>query len=421
MYKEIKQCRICGNSNLVSVIHLGNQFLTGVFPKNKEEIVTCGPLELVKCFDSKGENTCGLLQLRQSYDLKEMYGKNYGYRSGLNKSMVEHLHQKVRNILQKISLNAGDIVLDIGSNDSTLLQAYPSDRDIEIIGMDPTGEKFKEYYPGHIRLVADFFSSSNFKKIFDKRKAKIITSISMFYDIEDPLGFMNQVTDILDDKGVWVFEQSYMPIMLQENAYDTICHEHLEYYGLKQIKWLTDRAGLKILDIEINKINGGSFSVMAAHKNHPLPESPKVGVILAQEENAQLHTLKPYLDFKDNIVRHRVELSEKLKQIREQGSKVFGYGASTKGNVILQWCGFTVNDIACIAEVNRDKFGSFTPGSFIPIIPEQEARAKKPDYFLVLPWHFRDNIIVREKEYLKSGGKLFFPLPKLEIVSQREA
>ncbi len=417
MYKEIKQCRICGNSNLVSVIHLGNQFLTGVFPKNKEEVITCGPVELVKCFDTKDDNVCGLLQLRQSYDLKEMYGKNYGYRSGLNRSMVEHLHNKVKNILNRIPLNAGDIVLDIGSNDSTLLQAYPSDKGIDIIGMDPTGEKFKGYYPEHIRLVTDFFSGANFKKIFNARKAKIITSIAMFYDIEDPLGFMNQVHDILDDQGVWVFEQSYMPTMLLENAYDTICHEHLEYYGLKQIKWLTDRSGLKIVDIEINSVNGGSFSVMAARKTHPLPESPKVAAILAQEEDARLHTLKPYLTFKDNMTRHRLELLAKLQEIKAQGAKVFGYGASTKGNVILQWCGFTVDDIACMAEVNQDKFGAFTPGTLIPIISEQEARARKPEYFLVMPWHFRDNIIGREREYLKSGGKLFFPLPRLEIVA----
>jgi hypothetical protein len=418
MYKEITQCRICGNTELVSVLHLGEQYLTGVFPRSPGERVTCGPLELVKCMGKDAE-TCGLLQLRQSYDLHEMYGQNYGYRSGLNSSMVTHLQEIVMKILGIVPLAAGDIVLDIGSNDSTLLRGYPLVPRLKPVGMDPTGIKFKEYYPPHVRLVPDFFSGAAFKNNFGKKKAKIVTSIAMFYDLEDPLDFMKQIAEILDEKGVWVFEQSYMPTMLSENAYDTICHEHLEYYGLRQIKWMADLAGLKIIDIELNKANGGSFLVMATHRRSPFQEATeKIAAILQQEEKAGLGTLAPFKTFKDGVFHHRDLLCRKLKEIRSSGKKIFGYGASTKGNVILQWCGLTAKDIPYIAEVNKDKFGAFTPGTNIPIISESDARKMRPEYFLVLPWHFKENIIAREQDYLRSGGKFLFPLPKLEVVGR---
>lgn len=300
MYKEILKCHICGNTRLSPIINLGSQALTGVFPKNKDQLITSGPLELVKCFDDGNGDVCGLVQLRQSYDKNEMYGNNYGYRSGLNASMVEHLHGKVRKIIQKVPLTSGDVVLDIGSNDSTLLQAYPANKGLELIGMDPTGVKFKEYYPVHIRLIPDFFSSASFKRSFGGKKAKIVTSIAMFYDLEDPLDFMRQVAQVLDARGVWVFEQSYMPTMLAHNAYDTICHEHLEYYGLKQIKWMADRAGLKIISVELNNINGGSFSVMASQADAPFPEDAvNINAILKAEKALGLDTMKPFNDFKD--------------------------------------------------------------------------------------------------------------------------
>ena len=232
MHEVIERCRICGNTGLVSLPDLGEQHLTGVFPATKDEPTSCGPLELVKCEETPGDESCGLVQLRQTYDFGEMYGLNYGYRSGLNAAMVEHLHNKVRYILDRVSLAPGDLVLDIGSNDGTLLKAYPDDGP-ELVGMDPTGAKFERHYPRHIRLISEPFSRDRFRDPFGGRKAKIVTAIAMFYDLPDPLGFMRQVHDILAEDGVWVLEQSYLPAMLRATAYDTICHEHLEYYRLK--------------------------------------------------------------------------------------------------------------------------------------------------------------------------------------------
>lgn len=271
MFQEIKQCRICGNPHLAQILHLGNQFLTGTFPRDPTENITCGPLELVKCHGEHDASCCGLVQLRQSYDLHEMYGDNYGYRSGLNRSMVEHLGHTVEALQKLVALNDGDLALDIGSNDGTLLSFYP--QGLNLVGIDPTAGKFKEFYRSDIQVITDFFSASLFKHHFGAKKAKLITSVAMFYDLEQPLTFMEQIREVLAEDGSWHFEQSYLPSMLKSNAYDTICHEHLEYYALKQIKWMTDRAGLKIIDVGLNEVNGGSFAVTVAKATAPYPEA----------------------------------------------------------------------------------------------------------------------------------------------------
>jgi len=411
MITPLTACRICGNSTLLPVLSLGDQFLTGVFPKSREERITCGPLDLVKCH---GEEACSLLQLGHSYDSAEMYGANYGYRSGLNQSMVDHLRAKVNGLQRIVSVGAGDVILDIGSNDGTLLSCYPDGP--ALVGMDPTAAKFRRFYQPRIQVIPDFFSGSLFLKEMPGAKAKIITSIAMLYDLENPISFVREIASILAADGIWHFEQSYMPLMLRVNAYDTVCHEHVEYYGLSQIKWMLDRCGLKILDVEINDVNGGSFAVTAALATSPLTSNEaRVQEILQSESG--LDTMLPYETFSKRVAAHRDELRAMLSGIAASGATVLGYGASTKGNVILQYCGLTSSEIPAIAEVNPDKFGSFTPGTLIPIISEAEARARKPDYFLVMPWHFRSNLLAREKAFLEAGGKMLFPLPEVEAVS----
>jgi hypothetical protein len=409
-YREIKACRISGSSRLISVLSLGSQVLTGVFPNSRDVEVTSGPLELVWCPDS------GLLQLRHSYDPDEMYGHNYGYRSGLNQSMVNHLREKVRYLERMMPLNGGDIVLDIGSNDATTLKAYRTPG-IQRIGIDPTGRKFARYYTNEIKLIPDFFSSTAYRSVQSK-PAKIVTSIAMFYDLEDPTKFAREVESILAEHGIWHLEQSYMPSMLRLNSYDTICHEHLEYYSLGVLKTIVELAGLKIVDVMMNGVNGGSFAVTVAKASNQKvkPNDAMINWLLEQEERMGLTTPRPYREFEEKVFRHREDLIRLIRALNADGKKVVGYGASTKGNVVLQFCGFSERDIRAIADVNPDKFGCFTPGTHIPIIPESDARAMRPDYLLVLPWHFKSGIIEREKEYLTEGGKMIFPFPEIEIV-----
>ncbi|MFA5973321.1 MAG: class I SAM-dependent methyltransferase [Lentimicrobiaceae bacterium] len=409
MYNEITKCRISGSKNLITVLSLGEQYLTGVFPKSKDEQITKGPLDLVWCPDS------GLLQMKHSYSLDEMYGDNYGYRSGLNASMVSHLTNKINYLERLVKLNENDLVIDIGSNDATALKAYLGK--CRKVGIDPTGLKFKEFYTDNISLIPDFFSADGFKKVFPGDKAKIITSIAMFYDLERPVDFVQDIEACLADDGIWHFEQSYMPSMLRTNAYDTVCHEHLEFYSFKVVKNLLERCGMRVIDVQMNAINGGSFAVTASKVNaFYISNTPIINWMIQQEDEMGLDTPKPYRDFEERVFKHRKNLTDLINALVADNKKIFGYGASTKGNVLLQFCGFTTKQIPYIAEVNETKFGSFTPGTHIPIISEKEAHAMKPDYFLVLPWHFKNSILEREKEFIAQGGKFIFPLPEIEII-----
>jgi SAM-dependent methyltransferase len=408
-YTMLERCRVSGSKTLVPVLDLGEQALTGVFPRSTTEPVTTGPLRLVWCPDS------GLLQLDHSYDLGEMYGDNYGYRSGLNQSMVAHLTQKVHALSGRIDLSPGSAVLDIGSNDATLLKAY-AQPGLQRIGIDPTGNKFRDYYPDDITLVPDFFSVEAYRQSKGKPPS-IVTSIAMFYDLESPIAFAREIEQVLAPGGIWHFEQSYMPSMLRMTSYDTVCHEHLEYYSLSVVKTILNSAGLRLLDVKMNAVNGGSFAVTAVRADDPRRGAQAVvDWLLEQEERMGLNTPRPYRDFEERVYRHRADLVRLLKTLAADGKKVMGYGASTKGNVLLQFCGVTTDEIAAIAEVNPDKFGAYTPGTHIPIISEVEARAQHPDYFLVLPWHFKEGILRREAEFLAGGGNMIFPFPEIEIV-----
>lgn len=409
-YTKIEKCRVASSDHLIPVLNLGQQVLTGVFPKTAQDVVTRGPLELVWCPAS------GLIQLNHTYNPEEMYGANYGYRSGLNQSMVEHLTSKVLYLQRLVALQHGDIVLDIGSNDGTTLKAYTVSG-INRIGIDPTGSKFQQYYTSDIKLIPDFFSAKAYRSIFSK-SAKIITSIAMLYDLDSPVDFARQISEVLATDGIWHFEQSYMPSMLRMNSYDTICHEHLEYYSLGVIQKILEQADLQIVDVVTNAVNGGSFAVTATHRSCKTikPNRPIIDWLLQQEDRMGLATPAPYREFEDRVFRHRDDLTRLIRALNDDGKKVLGYGASTKGNVTLQFCGLTAKDIPAIADVNPDKFGCVTPGSHIPIVSESDAKAMNPDYFLVLPWHFKDGILRREKEYLSRGGKFIFPFPEVEIV-----
>lgn len=405
----IERCRVSGSRNLIPVLDLGEQALTGVFPRDRAAPVTTGPLRLVWCPES------GLLQLSHSYDLGEMYGQNYGYRSGLNRSMVEHLTQKIRELERMVDLAPGSTVLDIGSNDATSLKAYTTPS-LRRIGIDPTGAKFRAFYPDDVTLVPDFFSAAAYRAT-GAAPASIVTSIAMFYDLEDPVDFARQVESILAPGGIWHFEQSYMPSMLRLTSYDTVCHEHLEYYSLGVVTRILDAAGMRPIDVKMNAVNGGSFAVTAVRKDDPRRGSEAVvDWLLGQEDRMGLDTPRPYREFEERVFRHRADLRRLLETLKADGKTVVGYGASTKGNVVLQFCGIGPDLLPCIAEVNEDKFGAFTPGTGIPIISEAEARAMQPDYFLVLPWHFRDGILRREAEFLARGGRMIFPFPEIEIV-----
>jgi NDP-4-keto-2,6-dideoxyhexose 3-C-methyltransferase len=425
LYREIRKCRICGNTRLEPILDLGEQALTGVFPKRGESVEKT-PVVLVKCH---GEGSCGLVQIKHSVDLGKMYGDNYGYRSGLNKSMVEHLEGMSRFIVSQVKLSPGDVILDIGSNDGTLLKSYLKiqdegtgavPKDVTLVGMDPTIRKFRQFYDPRILPIADFFNSQAFRaQLGADRKARIVTSIACFYDLEDPVAFARDVKSVLHPDGVWVFEQSYSLLMLAKNMYDTAVQEHLEYYSLSNIERICKEAGLRIREVQLNDCNGGSFRIVAEHMNDR-PSHPSVSLLEQQEKILGLDGLAIYRHFENNAKMHKQEFRKLLQDIKARGQTVFGLGASTKFNAVLQYCEITTDLLPAIGEVNEDKFGHETPGSAIPIVPEKDLFAKRPDYLVVGPYHFRDFLLKlpHVKKYLSDGGKLIFPLPSLEIVDK---
>ena len=402
---KIKNCRSCKSNRLIKVYSLGKQALTGIFPPKKNTKITKGDLSMVLC------KKCKLLQLQHNFDSKEMYGDNYGYMSSLNKSMEFHLRVKAINLIKKYNLKSKNSILDIGSNDGTFLSFFS--KNFKLFGCDPTIKKFSKFYRKDINQLPFFFSEEHFKN----QKFNLITSIAMFYDLPDPLKFAKEIHNILDDKGVWHIELSYMPLMIKNTSYDTICHEHLEYYSLFSLKFLLNAANLKIINLSFNQINGGSIVLDISKKKSKYKECKQlIDWVLEREKLNKYNELEKQKSFFKECQNHKILLKKLLKTLKNQNKKVLGYGASTKGNVLLQYCNIKSDMINNIAEVNKFKFNKYTPGTNIKIISEKEAKLKKPDYFLVLPWHFKDHIIKKEKNFLKNGGKLIFPLPDIEIV-----
>jgi len=406
----INRCRSCGFKEFDDLFSLGNQYYTGIFPKKNEILkVPRGELKLVRC------TKCDLVQLSKNFNLKKMYGNNYGYRTGLNISMVNHIKEKIKYLKKKVKIDDNDIILDIGSNDGTLLNCFDNKK-YKLIGIDPTLFKFKKYYPKKVIKINNFFSKKNLVKALGKRKVKLITSIAMFYDLPDPISFANDIYDILDDDGIWHLEQSYSGYMLKNLSYDTICHEHLEYYSLKSIKYIFDKCNLKIIDIKFNNINGGSFAISVAKKESSIKiNNLVIKKVLDNEKKNKINSTKKYKSFFNTINNEKLKLIKLLSKLKKENKIVLGYGASTKGNVLLQFCNFKNNRIKYISDVNKEKENCYTPGSKIKIISEQSAKKIRPDYYLVLPWHFKEFILKKEKSTIKNGIKFIFPLPKIKV------
>ena len=413
LYHAIQACRACGRADFAPVISLGEQALTGWFPKGDDPDPRRAPLDVVRC------TGCGLVQLRHSVRPERMYTRTYGYRSNINHTMREHLAGLARSATRMASPSGGDVALDIGCNDGTLLSSYTVPGLVRI-GIDPLVGMFGAELTDGIVAREGFFTAPLFLDASGGRKAKIVTAISMFYDLEDPVAFAADVASILDPAGVWIIEQSYLPHMLQENAFDTICHEHLEYYGLAQIEFIARQNGLRVFDVALNRINGGSFRVHLCHDRGPFATRTETLESLRRlEREMAMDGPGPYATFRDRVARIRDDVRILVVGEAARGKTIYAYGASTKGNVLLQYCGLDHRVIAAAADRNPSKWGARTPLTGIPIVSEHQARAARPDYFLVLPWHFRDEFVAREADFLARGGRFIFPLPTVEVVGSR--
>lgn len=408
-------CRVCGSEALTPVLDLGEQYIQGAFFKEGMDPPPMRrlPLELVRCDPLRDERACGLLQLAHTVPPEILYA-TYWYLSGTNQTMRDHLAGIAAEAVELIG-RPDARVLDIGCNDGTLLSNYPSG--YERFGVDPSD--VAEQVRG-VSVIKDRFPSQAVSQVAAKRPFDAVTSIAMFYDLEDPVAFVRSLKSCLAPEGLWIFEMSYMPSMLEMVSYDTICHEHLEYYSLAVIENLLARAGMRLFRVELNSINGGSIRCYATHAENQRFSDPEflagVQELRRREFDLALDTAKPYQDFQERVEAHRQELTSLIRDMKRARKTIHIYGASTKGNTILQFCGIDASQIDYAADRSPAKHGARTVGTEIPIVSEEESRAMRPDYYLVLPWHFREEFLRREEGTMAAGMRMIFPLPAVEVV-----
>jgi len=415
---KLKKCRICSSVNFSRIINLGKQTIQGSFVKkgHSNPYSKKIPLQLIRC------KVCNLVQTLFTVSPKILY-KNYWYRSGVNETMSSHLKDiayECTSILKKKKKLYNVKVLDIGCNDCTLLKSYPSK--FFKYGIDPSQIPLK-YNDKSIKIFNNFFPNKKIISNFKKKKLDIITSIAMFYDLQDPKDFVKSVKKILDSKGIWVFELSYLIQMLKLNSFDTICHEHLEYYSLTVLNFLMNSCDMKIFRISFNNSNGGSIRCFVTHSDNYLYDNSKNNLLikktLIKEKKIKINSDQPYRAFFKRITAIKKKLLYLINAITKKDEIIHIYGASTKGNTIIQWLGINYKKIKYAADRNKEKFGAKTIGSNIKIVSEEYSKRLKPDYYLVLPWHFKSEFLTREQKFLEQGGKLIFPLPTIKVYKSK--
>jgi len=406
---KIKKCRNCRSSNLINLFDLGNISFSGKFSK-KPGTIKKGHLGIVIC------KKCKLVQLSENFNLKYLYGPDYGYRTGINQTMVSHVKSLVKDLSKKTKLKKNEAVLDIASNDGTLLNFYSSN--ITTFGIDPLIKKYNNFYKKVNYKVANFFEYKAVTKKY-KSKFKIITALSVFYDLQDPNKFLSGIEKLLDRNGLAVIELADLESIIKYKMFDTICHEHLEYYSTNVLVEMFKKNNLKLIDIKSNKINGSSKQYyICKNQSDYNVNLKKINKVIKDEKKLSLEDPKTYLNFKKKIDHIKLTLVNTIKKIKKSGKSIHGYGASTKGNVLLQYFGIGKKMLDFVAERNPKKYGFHTPGTNIKIVSEKQSRKLKPSYYLVLPWHFKREIIKREKQTINSGSSFIFPLPKLSIISK---
>ena len=406
---KIKFCRNCRNSKFLNLLSLGKMSFTGKFSRSFFQNIPKAYINLLMC------KRCKLVQLDRNFNQKYLYGKNYGYRTGINHTMTDHVKKVVKKCSTLVKLKANDYVLDIASNDATLLNFYQ--KNVVTVGIDPLVNKYKTCYNKINYKISKFFQIADIRKLNLKKNFKVVSALSVFYDVKNPNKFIQDVKEILDKEGIFILEHADLLCIIKNNLFDTICHEHLEYYSSKVIIDMMSRNGLKVFDHNFNDINGGSSRYFICHqKANYKTKQRKIKMLLSKEKKIGLHSKKIFKIFFKKILNEKKKLKKLIKKIKNKKLIIHGYGASTKGNVLLQFYGIGNKDLNYIADRNPLKYNLFTPGTKIKIISENNSRQLKPDYYLVLPWHFKREILIRENKIRQKGTKFIFPLPKVKVV-----
>jgi hypothetical protein len=406
---KIKNCRICNSQTFEDLFTLGKLAFTGKFAKQNNFRIPNAPLNLVMC------KKCKLVQLDSNFNPRYLYSEDYGYRTGINKTMTNHVKEIVIAANKIVKLKKNDKVLDIASNDATLLSYYK--KNLIRVGIDPLINKYKNFYKNIDFKISEFFSYHALKKKKINFKFKVISALSMFYDLKNPGLFLKNVKKSLDIDGIFILEHADLLSIVKNCLFDTICHEHLEYYSSKIIVSLMEKNSLRVFDIRSNDINGGSMCYFICHHAAKFKSNKKkIEEILKIEKKFKLENKKTFKNFFLRINDVGKKLNNLINSINFKKQKIHGYGASTKGNVLLQYFKISNKSIEFVSDRNPLKIGLYTPGTKIKIISEENSRKMMPDYYLVLPWHFKNEILKREKKMRLNGTKFIFPLPNLKVL-----
>lgn len=403
---ERRTCRACGaDLEQEAVVDFGWQGVVD-FPEPGQSGRGDAPLTLVRCSNEQ----CGLLQLRYSVDPDILY-RQFFYKSSMNEQMRAELKDVAHTAERMAGINPGDIVVDVGANDGYLLGQYLQ-RGLTRVAFEPAKNFVPEHFDGY--WMSEYFGKASWPAHLHQRKAKIITAVAMFYDVEEPGKFLADAYELLEDDGVLLIQQNYVRAMVQNTAYDNICHEHLCYYGLRQMRALLNRAGLTIVDVRETAANGGSFRVMAQKTHTDVGDTRREPLKVERWIDREAEMDGQVQNFRHSVDQNIKQLRQFLVWAKQQGKKVYGYGASTRGTLVLQMVLQGLDPLEylpAVAERDGWKIGKLMSSRMkIPIINEDVAR-KEADYLLVLPWHFWNSIKEREKLYRQNGGRLVVPLP----------
>ena len=412
MWKVIENCRLCGTSDFIEAFSLGMQVVKD-FIDSPNDVSKKGPLDLILC------NSCGFLQLRHTFSKEYLYN-HYWYRSGTSPTMIIELADIVKSASSMVNLEDGDFVIDIGANDGTLLKQYENNN-LTKVGFEPSNLWKYGASPG-TTIINDYFNAKSYSERFPGKKAKIITSIAMFYDLDDPNRFIEDIKSLLHSEGVWIVQMNYLGLMLKNLGYDNVCHEHVGYYSLTTMEYLLSKHDMEVFDVKLNNVNGGSFRLYIKHSSDKSKKinTGAINQIRAAEDKMSISKPHTYAEFSEQIEKQREKLISLLSELSKNGKNILIYGASTRGLVILEYCGIDSNIIKYATDKNSDKWGKYLSGTGIKIISLEEYRKINPDYLLVLPYQYATEIANQERDFLNGGGNLIIPLPVPKILSKAD-
>jgi SAM-dependent methyltransferase len=402
-------CRSCGSTELSIFLSLGNLPLSDGFLEARQLVDNEPryPLDVAFCA------TCSLVQILETVPPEELFGADYPYFSSFTDTLLRHSEANVKERIAERKLGSGSLVVELASNDGYLLQYYQADG-VPVLGIDPAPGPVAAARAKGIETLQAFFGLDFAKQLAaEGRRADVIHANNVLAHVADTNGFVAGIATLLKDTGVAVIECPYVKDLIEHGEFDTIYHEHLCYFSVTALRALFSRHGLYITRVVPLTIHGGSLRVFVEKQNRP---EQSVHEYIESEQRLGLDRLDYYADFSNRVNQIRTELNELLQGLKERKARIVGYGAAAKGTIMLNYVGIGQETLDFVADRNTHKQGRYIPGVRLPIASPERVLAEQPDYVLILPWNFKDEIMAQQAEYRRRGGKFIVPVPRPTII-----